>query len=72
MNDPLQIILGFVLREGVKNYFEIVKHTSVEQNIHLYLDELNQIPEEYTRDRLEFKGFYNAVTIQDFPIRGSL
>lgn len=70
MHDSLQIILDFVLPEGVKNYFEIVKHTSDDENIHFYLDELNQIPEEYQNDRLESKGFYDAVTIQDFPLRG--
>lgn len=70
MHESLNILLDFVLPAGVKTYFEIVNHTSDDETIHLYLDELNQIPDEFKDDHLESKGFYDAVTIQDFPIRG--
>lgn len=44
--------------------------TQTSQEIHLYLKELNVIPEEYKTNRLTSKGFFDEVTIQDFPIRG--
>jgi hypothetical protein len=70
MHESLNLLIDLVLPEGVKKYFEVVKHESDIDNLHLYLDELNIIPEEYKEDKLESKGFYDSVTIQDFPIRG--
>ena len=70
MHESLNLIIDLVLPEGVKKYFEVVKHESDIDNLHLYLDELSIIPVEYKDDKLESKGFYDSVTIQDFPIRG--
>jgi hypothetical protein len=70
MHESLNLLIDLVLPEGVKKYFEVVKHESDIDNLHLYLDELNIIPAEYEDDKLESKGFYDSVTIQDFPIRG--
>ena len=70
MHESLNLLIDLVLPEGVKKYFEVVKHESDIDNLHLYLDELNIIPVEYKDDKLESKGFYDSVTIQDFPIRG--
>jgi transposase len=70
MHESLNLLIDLVLPEGVKKYFEVVKHESDIDNLHLYLDELNIIPAEYKDDKLESKGFYDSVTIQDFPIRG--
>ncbi len=36
----------------------------------IYLDEKNSLPKGYSRDDFESKGFYDPVTVQDFPIRG--
>ncbi|WP_456300918.1 ISAon1 family transposase N-terminal region protein [Flavobacterium columnare] len=41
-----------------------------EEVLHLYLEELNEIPIEYSKDKLQSKGFFESITVQDFPIRG--
>ncbi len=70
MHESLNFIIDLVLPEGVKKYFEVIKHESDDDNLHLYLDELNIYPDEYQEDKLESKGFYDSITVQDFPIRG--
>jgi len=70
MHESLHILLDLVLPEGIKQYFQLTTHRSDEDNLHLYLEELNRTPDEYAGDKLESKGFYNEITLQDFPIRG--
>ncbi len=70
MHESLHIVLDLVFPEGLREYFELVDHKSDADNLHLYLDEINSIPEEFKGQKLESKGFFDAVTIQDFPIRG--
>ena len=36
----------------------------------VYLDEKNNLPEDYNSNEFESKGFYDRTLIQDFPIRG--
>lgn len=43
---------------------------SKEMFYEIYLEENNVIPEGRVSNDYESKGFYTAVTIQDFPIRG--
>lgn len=59
-----------LLPEGTLDYFTIsdVKESSTE--IVIYLEEKNAIPNEYTHVKVESKGFYEPVVVQDFPIRG--
>ena len=35
----------------------------------IILEELNKIPVEYSNDQLQSKGFFESITVQDFPIR---
>ena len=70
MHESMNIILELVLPAGVTKYFEVVNHTMDSTSINLFLDELNLVPEEFENDKLESKGFYDSVTIQDFPLRG--
>ena len=37
---------------------------------YIYLDEKNILPEAYTSNEYESKGFHKIKTVQDFPIRG--
>jgi hypothetical protein len=37
--------------------------------LHLYLKEVNSIPKEYRQNKYS-KGFFDEITVQDFPIRG--
>ena len=60
----------FLLPEGILDYFIIsdVKENSSE--IVIYLEEKNEVPSEYSNIKVESKGFYAPVVVQDFPIRG--
>ena len=59
-----------LLPEGILDYFIIsdVKENSSE--IVIYLEEKNEVPSEYSNIKVESKGFYAPVVVQDFPIRG--
>ena len=59
-----------LLPEGTLDYFTIsdVKESSTE--IVIYLEEKNGAPQEYSESKVESKGFYDPIVVQDFPIRG--
>ena len=59
-----------LLPEGTLDYFNIsdVKESSTE--ITIYLEEKNEVPKVYSESKVESKGFYDPVVLQDFPIRG--
>jgi len=51
-------------------YFKVTS-ASLQGNAYLiYLEELNIHPEQFKGIKLISKGFYDEVTIQDFPLRG--
>ncbi len=51
-------------------YFEITEVKENGDSVDIYLTELNIVPSEYRNDKLQSKGFYEEITINDFPIRG--
>jgi transposase len=57
MHESLHILLDLVFPEGLKAYFELKAHKSDADNLHLYLEEINSIPEEFKGQKLESKGF---------------
>jgi hypothetical protein len=61
---------SLLLPKGILDYFILTRYTDSEQDICLYLDEKNDIPEEYQNDKLTSKGFFDEITVQDFPLRG--
>jgi len=63
-------LVGYLLPEGVLDYFEITGHKSTKDRIDFYLKEQNIVPEEYKTERLHSKGFTPEITIEDFPLRG--
>ncbi len=70
MNASFNALLKLILPEGLEEYFELTSNTTQGTSLHLYLKELNVIPIEYAGNNLVSKGFFDEVTIQDFPIRG--
>ena len=64
------IVYRLLLPEGTLDYFTIsdVKESSTE--IVIYLEEKNEAPQEYSESKVESKGFYDPIVVQDFPIRG--
>jgi hypothetical protein len=63
-------IIKLLLPEVLVIYFDIVNHSSQEEELHLYFQERNELPNEYKKGEATSKGFYKEITIQDFPIRG--
>ena len=61
-----------ILPESICEYFELTKLNKDDQRevMDLYLQEINTIPQEYSNNKLTSKGFFEEVTIQDFPLRG--
>jgi len=72
MDQSYNDFLRMVLPEAICDYFELTsyKKDSEREVIDLFLQEIGNIPTEYANARLTSKGFFNEVTIQDFPIRG--
>lgn len=66
-----QLLANLVLPSGILDYFSISKIDQNPEVYSIYLEENNQIPLEYSHDKLVSKGFYEEVNIQDFPIRGN-
>ena len=74
LNSIMSDFLKLILPEGLSEYFELTSHRQEKEvkgdTLHLYLQEINTIPAEYKTNKLTSKGFFDEVTIQDFPIRG--
>ena len=66
-----QLLANLVLPTGILDYFSISKIDQTPEVYSIYLEENNQIPIEYSHDKLVSKGFYEEINIQDFPIRGN-
>lgn len=59
-----------LLPEGILRYFQVSDVVKKDKEYMIYLEELNIHPEQYKGQKLTSKGFYEPVTIQDFPLRG--
>jgi hypothetical protein len=70
MQDSFIDILKLLLPEIIVDYFELTSYKKEEEVLHLYLKEIYSIPEEYRGSKLISKGFFDEITVQDFPIRG--
>ena len=58
-----------ILPKELSDYFTVLGIKEEDKNIELFLEEKNIPPEGYKKDDLLSKGFYEPVTIQDFPLR---
>jgi len=65
----LKELLQYVLPQDVVDTFDLVDMQECEETLHFYLDECNIPPDEYKDLTLSPNGFYEAATIQDFPLR---
>ena len=63
------VLAKYVLPSEIFRYFDLVKIEPEGRELHLYLDELNELPAGYNQDELESKGFHKESVIKDFPIR---
>ena len=70
MQDSFSELIKLLLPEIIVEYFELTSYQKGEEILHFYLKEINSIPKEYRNSKLSSKGFFEAITVQDFPIRG--
>ena len=70
MQDSFIDLLKLLLPEIIVDYFELTFYEKADEVLHLYLKEINSIPKEYRNSKLSSKGFFDEITVQDFPIRG--
>jgi hypothetical protein len=63
-------LIKLLLPDIIVEYFELTSYKKGEEILHLYLKEINSIPKEYRQNKLSSKGFFDEITVQDFPIRG--
>jgi hypothetical protein len=59
-----------LLPEGILDYFTVTQAELTTTSILIYLDEKDLTESERSGKHFQSKGFYPAITIQDFPLRG--
>lgn len=62
-------ILELILPKEILEHFTVTNLEIHPKEVHLYLDERNEVPDEYKREKLISKGFHAEAVIQDFPLR---
>lgn len=68
-HEQLLSILELILPKEILEYFTVTNLTNQPKEVHLFLDERNDIPDEYKEEKLISKGFHPEAVIQDFPLR---
>jgi hypothetical protein len=62
-------ILALILPKEILEYFTVTNLLIQDKEVHLYMDERNEVPDTYSNEKLISKGFYPEAVIQDFPLR---
>jgi hypothetical protein len=62
--------IELILPEGITEFFEIKSFKKGDSYYSIYLEEKNIPPREHSSEKLMSKGFFDEITLQDFPIRG--
>ena len=62
-------LLRYVLPKELVESFELVDLQEETEVLHLYLDECNIVPAEYSHLSLFPHGFHEESTLKDFPLR---
>ncbi|MCY0969749.1 ISAon1 family transposase N-terminal region protein [Chryseobacterium wangxinyae] len=63
-------LLKLLLPEFLINHFEILKFEEENNVLHLYFEEKNAVPKEFSSLVVQSKGFLPEITVDDFPLRG--
>ena len=53
-----------LLPEGTLDYFDLVDVQESSSEVVIYLEEKNVVPEQYSSQETESKGFYDPVVVQ--------
>lgn len=71
MHESFNPVLDIIFPQSLRSYFELTNYVQENEQIHFYLQEINDVPIEFKEEKIVSKGFYDEATVQDFPIRGS-
>ena len=63
-------LLKLFLPELLIDYFEILKFEEENKILHIYFEEKNTAPKEFSSLILQSKGFVPEIMVDDFPLRG--
>lgn len=63
-------LYSLLLPEGVSDYFDLVNIHQEREQLTFFLQEKNNLSEELKDIKIESKGFYSPIILNDFPIRG--
>lgn len=63
-------LLKLILPVFLVDHFDLISSEQKGEHLHLYFEEKSSIPSELSARQLVSKGFYNEITVQDFPLRG--
>jgi hypothetical protein len=70
MHESFNQVLDIIFPHSLRLYFELTNYVQKNEQLHFYLQEINDVPFEFKEEKLISKGFYDEATVQDFPIRG--
>jgi len=59
----------YILPEEIFAFFILNRVEEEGNKLHFYLEEKNVLPEEYSGEDMESKGFHKESVIKDFPLR---
>lgn len=67
----MEELVRLLLPEVLVNNFDLIKVEKEESSgvLRIYLEEKKDVPHEFSHLKLHSKGFFDEITIQDFPIR---
>ena len=64
-------LLGFLLPEGLEDYYDLIDMEETEDKFTLFLDEKNRRPHYLGSNvKITSKGFFESRIIRDFDLRG--
>ena len=65
-------LLKVLLPELLIIHFDLTKHETIKDTLHLYFEEKKSIPNEFSKDIMISHGFHKEIIIEDFPLRGKV
>ena len=65
-------LLKVLLPELLITHFDIIKHETIEDTLHLYFEEKRSVPNEFSKDIVISHVFHKEIIVEDFPLRGKV
>src|SRR5690606_11025983 len=70
MHDSFKALMPLIIPEWFSDYFVMTPYSICECPLDIVFELMNVIHVEFYTNTLLSKGFFDPVTLQDFPIRG--